>query len=356
MSTLQLLIVEDDEQDLERCRVDVENYRDDTRRNIEIVECKTLDKALEKLDNSYDGAIIDLKLTPQGVEGIEVIKEIRKLFFRIPIFIFTGNPDIRNESIKGIEVFLKGETRYYNLIDQLWDTYETGLTRMMGRAGRIEELLGKVFLENLLLQRKRWISYGKEDLERTENALLRYTLDHLLQLLEEDDKPRYPEEVYIYPHLSDEITTGSIVREKTTNGLFVVLSPACDLVIRKDNVSKTDRVLFVEIEVEGDIVEDALDGIKKQSKIKKELVAVANNNHRIYYHWLPKTDFFEGGFLNFRKVNALTKGEFDEKFEKPSIQISPFFVKDIVARFSSFYARQGQPDIDNTDFVDCNTK
>ena len=356
MSTLQLLIVEDDEQDLERCRVDVENYRDDTRRNIEIVECKTLDKALEKLDNSYDGAIIDLKLTPQGVEGIEVIKEIRKLFFRIPIFIFTGNPDIRNESIKGIEVFLKGETRYYNLIDQLWDTYETGLTRMMGRAGRIEELLGKVFLENLLLQRKRWISYGKEDLERTENALLRYTLDYLLQLLEEDDKPRYPEEVYIYPHLSDEITTGSIVREKTTNGLFVVLSPACDLVIRKDDVFKTDRILFVEIEEEREIVEDALDGIRKQSKIKRELVAVANNNHRIYYHRLPKTDFFDGGFLNFRKVNALTKGEFDEKFEEPSIQISPFFVKDIVARFSSFYARQGQPDIDNTDFVDRNTK
>ncbi len=351
MSTLQLLIVEDDEQDLERCRVDVENYRDDTRRNIEIVECKTFDEALEKLDNSYDGAIIDLKLTSQGVEGIEVIKEIRKLFFRIPIFIFTGNPDIRNESIKGIEVFLKGETRYYNLIDQLWDTYETGLTRMMGGAGRIEELLGKVFLENLLLQRERWVSYGKADLERTENALLRYTLDHLLQLLGEDNKPRYPEEVYIYPHLSNKITTGSIVREKTTNSPFIVLSPACDLVIRNDDVSKTDRILIAEIEEECDIVENALDGFRKRDRINKELVAVANNNREIYYHWLPKTDFFDGGFLNFRKVNALTKDEFDDSFELPEIQISSSFVKDIVARFSSFYARQGQPDIDSADFV-----
>ena len=359
MNTLQLLIVEDSEQDLERCRVDVENYRDDTGRNIEIVECKTLDKALEKLDNSYDGAIIDLKLTSQGVEGIEVIKEIRKLFFRIPIFIFTGNPDIRNENIKGIEVFLKGETRYYNLIDQLWDTYETGLTRMMGRAGRIEELLSKVFLENLLLQRKRWVSYGKDDLERTENALLRYALDHLLQLLKEDDKPRYPEEVYIYPHLSDKITTGSIVKEKTTNEPFVVLSPACDLIVHESGGNfKTDRILVVRIESESSIVNKALSRIRKlddcenkQEMMDNKLKEVSNNNYTFYYHWLPKTHFFAGGFLNFRKLEALRKREFNGKFEAPEIQISPSFVKDIVARFSSFYARQGQPDINSSDFV-----
>ena len=351
MSELKLLIVENDKEALENCREDRDAYRSDTQRDIELVECKTLNQALKRLDNSFDGAIIDLKLTSKGVEGIEVIKQIRTSFFRIPIFIFTGYANIQDEGIEGIEVFLKSKTRYYNLIGQLWDTYETGLTRMMGGTGKIEELLGKVFLYNLLLQREKWVSYGKEDLERTENALLRYALDHLLQLLEEDDKPRYPEEIYIYPHLSDEITTGSIVREKTTNTQFVVLSPACDLVIRKDDVFKTDQILFVEIEKEREIVEDALDGIRKQSKVKKELVAVANNNYRIYYHWLPKTDFFDGGFLNFRKVNALTKDKFDEKFEKPGIQISPFFVKDIVARFSSFYARQGQPDIDSSDFV-----
>lgn len=35
-----------------------------------------------------------------------------------------------------------------------------------------------------------------------------------------------------------------------------------------------------------------------------------------------------------------------EAFENPSVQISSLFLKDIVARFSSYYARQGQPDID----------
>ena len=77
-----------------------------------------------------------------------------------------------------------------------------------------------------------------------------------------------------------------------------------------------------------------------------------NNNHTDYYHWLPNVDFFDGGFLNFRKLKTLKKDDFENQFEEPSIQISPFFVKDIVARFSSFYAWQGQPDIESADFVD----
>lgn len=67
--------------------------------------------------------------------------------------------------------------------------------------------------------------------------------------------------------------------------------------------------------------------------------------------YVSKANAGEGGVLNFRRLKTLTRDEFGGNFEKPSIQISPFFVKGIVARFSSFYARQGQPDIDSTDFV-----
>jgi hypothetical protein len=96
-------------------------------------------------------------------------------------------------------------------------------------------------------------------------------------------------------------------------------------------------------------------GKKKKERTEKQLKDVFKNNYAFYYHWLPKTDFcdfdFEGGFLNFRKLETVNKADFDEQFETPSIQISPFFVKDIVSRFASYYARQGQPDIDIKDFV-----
>ena len=344
MSELRILLVEDDERDLERCRRDRKNYEEENHRDIKIVECKTIYDVLEELETPFDGAIIDLKLTPLGTEGNQVIRHIRESLFRIPIFIYTADSEVWDESVKGIEVFLKDDFKYYDLLDKFCETYDTGFTRILGGGGKIEELLGKVFLDNLLQQRKKWVSYGKSDLERTENALLRYTLNHLLQLLDEDGKPHFREEFYLYPHVSKHITTGSIVREKTSNRPFVVLSPACDLVIRQNGTSNTGHILLVETES----IDNALDGSRSKGKVK-ELV---RNRHQ-HLHWLPKIKRFEGGVLNFRKLETLNKNDFDEKFDQPLIQISPFFVKDIVSRFSSYYGRQGQPDIDSDDFVDC---
>ena len=169
------------------------------------------------------------------------------------------------------------------------------------------------------------MSYGKEDPERTEKALLRYTLNHLFQLLEEGDERCFPEEVYLHPPLSGNVTTGSIVNEKTNNQPFVVLSPACDLVLRGQNGKpNTDCILLVEIES----VDDALGGSRNKNRVESLV-----KNGRQYFHWLPPAYSFEGGVLNFRKLKTLTIAEFDDRFENPSIQISPFFVKDVVARF-----------------------
>ena len=221
----------------------------------------------------------------------------------------------------------------------------------MGGRGIIEENLSKVFLKNLLPQIDTWISYGEIDPERTEKALLRYTLNHLFQLLEEDGERCFPEEFYLYPPVSEEITTGSIVKEETSDQSCVVLSPACDLVIRRNGEFKTDRILLVEIESKDNVVNTALDGITRTRSQENKLRDVSNNNYTDYYHWLPEAYSFEGGFLNFRKLRTLDKTKFNEKFGKPTIQISPSFAKDIVSRFSSFYARQGQPDIDSEDFI-----
>ena len=356
MNKLRLLIVEDEEQELESFRDDLEDYTHEKNRDIDLVECKTLEEALNTLDNSFDGAIIDLKLeNHRSNEGNQVVEKIRESFFRIPIAIFTGNPGDWNHNLNEktmlIDVFTKGETGHYELLDKFWEIYNTGLTRIMGGRGLIEQRLAEVSLKNLLPQIDTWISYGAENSTRTEKALLRYTLNHLLQLLEEDGEHCFPEEFYLYPPISEGITTGSIVKEDTNDQPFVVLSPACDLVIRRNGEFKTDRILLVEIESENHIVNAALDGIRRKQSKENRLRDVFNNNYRDYYHWLPQAYSFHGGFLNFRKLRTLDKTGLDEGFETPLIQISPFFVKDIVSRFSSYYARQGQPDIDSEKFV-----
>lgn len=352
MSTFRLLIVEDNDQDLATCRDTVARYRDEKQREVELVECKSIEEFRAKRDNSIDGAIIDLKLADEGDEGNQVIREIEESHFRIPVAVLTGTPAAADNDFAHIGVFRKGDqgAGYADLLDRFWGIHNTGLTRIMGGRGIIEETLNKVFRENLLPQRDKWVTHGETDSTRTEKALLRHALSHLLQLLDDDGDRCFPEEVYLAPPLTDKIRTGSIVKEKSSEQRFVVMNPACDLVIRDSGECNTDRILIVEIDSQASLFPShPATGLSNSQK--KDLEKAFRNNKSAYYHWLPKTDFFEGGFLNFRKLSTLSSDEFEVTFEKPAVQISPSFVKDMVSRFSAYYARQGQPDIDFDHFI-----
>ena len=343
MTEIKILLVEDakDQQKIFEDIVEVFNRENDLNVKYEIAE-DTKD-ASNKINNSYDGAIIDLSLPDNEEGGNEIVRELDDSFTRIPIIFVTAFADSVIDHPSVIRTRRREDGTYKSDLLLLQEIHKTGLTHIMGGRGVIEENLSKVFRENLLPQIDTWIAYGAENPERTEKALLRYALNHLSQLLEEEGESCFPEEVYLYPSVLDRITTGSIVEETANNQWFVVLSPACDLVPRGEKGTlNTDSILLVEIER----IDRVLEGSKSKSKVR-ELCT----NRRTYYHWLPETDFFEGGILNFRKLTTLDKDNLDEKFGKPAIQISPFFVKDIVSRFSSYYARQGQPDIDNENFV-----
>lgn len=349
MNSMKILFVEDAMEQQEAFKDSVEVFNDKSDLNVEYEIVGSVPCAIDKIDGSYDGAIIDLRLGDDEDGGNKIVRQLGDLFTRIPIIFVTAFADSVIDHTSIVKTRSRDKDTYESDLLLFREIFDTGLTRIMGGRGIIEKTLTEVYLNNLLPQMEAWRSYGKEDSERTEKALLRYALNHLFQLLEDEERC-FPEEVYLYPPLLTQITTGSIVKKKKGGQQFVVLSPACDLVLRRNGNFKTDRILLVEIERENDIVSTALDGIKNKSKKRDKLQTVFGNNHTAYYHWLPKTSFFDGGFLNFRKLQSLNKAEF-EKFGKPLIQISPTFVKDIIARFSSFYARQGQPEIASSGFV-----
>lgn len=373
MNEFRLLVVEDDNQDLTVIRDTTKTYEEEKSRPIKLVECQSIEQAFELLDQSFDGAIIDLDINEDGDGGKKVINKIVDSYFRVPIAIYTGINDNWDESLSD-KIMLVGLYDKYdssaivNILDRLWDIYNTGLTHILGGKGKIETTLNQVFLENIKPNIDTWISYWKGENDEngnsdgTERSLLRYTLYHILNLLEEiendSDDGYHAEEVYLYPPILKNITTGSIIRDG--NQQFVVLTPACDLVIKKDRAIKTERILFVEIEEESSIVKKALNCLKKiqdddekEEKRNKIHLDLTKNRYAFYYHWLPPVTFdlsngdsldFKSGFINFRKIEALSKKDFKNRFNEPFLQISPSFIKDIVSRFSTYYARQGQPE------------
>ena len=198
--------------------------------------------------------------------------------------------------------------------------------------------MNTVFLKNLLPTLDAWIGYGQADPERTERALLRYALGHLVADLDGDETPSYPEEVYLAPPLDSALTTGSLVKRRDDGTCHVVMTPACDLVLR-DGRPNVDSIILAEVVAEETVYESLNANAGRRRSLKR-------NNDKYCYHWLPNSKVADGGYLDFRRLLTVPLDRFGNEYEHLDARIAPGFIKDIVSRFSTFYARQGQPAIE----------
>jgi CheY-like chemotaxis protein len=339
---LRVLLVEDSQTDIDACFGTVKRYKLQKKIDIDCVSVKTKDEALAVLDSSFDGAIVDIKLDQAGTEGNDIISEIHKET-RIPIAVFTGTPENVTEECPFIGSYKKGETGYDEIFDNILEVYSTGLTKILGGRGVLDEAMRKIFWDHLLPQFDTWKNYQSAGND-TERGILRTVLNHLLELLDNDDNPAVPEEMYIIPPLASGVKTGSIVSRSSDGKRFIVISPPCDLVVRTGGTFKTDKILISEIDDFEQIKENMIKEIASDKKKIKKLSELLQNKHTEYYHWLAGTTLFTPGVINFRWTHSVDKDSFGEEYGVPIAQLSAPFIKDVISRFSAFYARQGQPD------------
>lgn len=335
MTALQLLLVEDEDAIVGQYEDVLRDYVQQHGRDIEMRVCKTLAEAKSSLDASIDAAIVDLNLGNDTTDGGELIDEIKE-HFRVPVAVLTGTPDDADDKPPVIGVFTKGEHGFADVLHRLWDPYMIGLTRIMGGRGLLEERLNRVFLKNLLPTLDAWIGYGRADAERTERALLRYALGHLAADLDGDETPSYPEEVYLAPPLDNSLTTGSLVKRRDEEICHVVMTPACDLVLRADGKPNVDSIILAEVVPEETVYAFLDANAARRRNLKR-------NNDKSCYHWLPNSSVADGGYLDFRQLQTVPLDRIGTEFERLDARIAPGFIKDIVSRFSAYYARQGQP-------------
>jgi hypothetical protein len=277
------------------------------------------------------------------------LREIHSAY-RIPIAVLTGTPDNVTVTCEYLGCFKKGVTGYEEILDMIMEVHATGITRILGGRGLLEDAMTNIFWNHFLPQLKTWKAYRSSGRE-TEQSILRMVLNHLLDLLDNDENPARPEEMYIVPPLSAGIKTGSIMSKKIDKKRFIVISPPCDLVVRSSGLFKTDKVLLAELVpfegVRDGVRDGVLAGVVKADKKVSKLAELLKNNHSEYYHWLPGIiDRFEGSFINFRWTESVPSIDINTIFDEPVAQLSAPFVKEVIARFSAFYARQGQPDLD----------
>lgn len=340
----KFLLVEDSDVDAGACIETVERMNDQAGSPlIQIRVATTVDNATRELKNEYDGVIVDIRLQGE-TSGNDVLREIID-GYRVPVAVMTGTPDTDLEGDSPIRIYKKGEVGYEAILTTLIRDTETGLFRVIGGKGKIEEAMNRVFWKNLYKQIDLWAKLRQDGCD-TERVLMRYAIAHIHELVD-DEVPKYvTEEMYISPPFTDDIRTGSIVQSLSNNGYCIVLSPPCDLAKRDDGCFKTDRILLCEIDSLAEVSKRITETASTNSrKIKCLLPAIQNNLHG-YYHWLPKNSLFPGGYVNFRRVLSYEPEKLSIDFRKPKIRVQEYFVKDILGRFSAYYARQGQPDFD----------
>lgn len=360
----RLLIIEDDMSQIEIYQDTVDEYnRKHTDLTIEAIVEKSLENGLQTLKNNiFDGATIDLKLSPNDNEGKgnEIIKEIRNKH-RFPIVVLSGYPDdlvdeFRTEN-SFFRIYPRSSKLYSEIIEDFIKIYNTGVTRILGIRGVINSFLDEIFWNRLSKSIDYWIEQNVPN-NNTEKIISRYIITHLGEYLDLDDDGNFENyhvsEIYITPPIRTFLFTGDIVTSTQTKEDYIVLSPACDMA----HEGKSDCIVLAKI------MDLNMDKIKEykgylnssKDKVKKwgedGIKALVKNSGSLRYHFLPPCNSFKGGFIDFQQIfSEKNDSVVNIKYKKVS-SISSKFVKDIIARFSNYYARQGQPDINFDEMVE----
>lgn len=356
---LNLLIVEDDENQKKLYGDAIDDFNADSDVKIVITVSSNLEEGLKQIEkNVFDAAIIDLRLGEGDVEGRgkQIIREI-KSNLRFPVFVLTGYPGDLDDDLKEENIFYRvyrqTEKDTIEVLHEMSSIYKTGITNIMGRKGIIDKTLQKVFWENFAESMEYWKT-EIEDEKKIEKVLSRHILAHLsesLKLTEEGEFEKcHPAEVYIMPPIKKDFFTGDILENKNSQEFFLILTPACDMELRKrkdgkDLYRNADKIILAKL-IEFNQIEEVSDYIETHSNTKKkEVERYIKNSKKDRYYYLPSFGSrIPGLLIDFQDINRISSGKFTIYDRVASVD--ELFLKDIIARFTSYYARQGSPDFD----------
>ena len=348
--SLNLLIVEDDQHTIQsyQDRIDLENMDG----AIEIVPkiVMNLTDAKEELKTPiFDAAIIDLKLTTgtSELEGIHVVDEILAEL-RIPVFVVSGS--IGQYEKEETPLFKKKsrDDSFEEILTEIIKIYKTGITKILGNKGVIDKYLQTIFWSHLSSTIDLWKNDNFRTDDEKEKSLLRYTLIHMQEYLDEDIEKYHPSEFYITKPIKNDISTGDIVF--AGNERFVIVTPSCDMVLREGDERNADFVHFCKIKDLKDVVKNynRLNPTTSSSNDDRKRLTgfIENRNQR--YHFIPKSNDIKAGLIDFQDKITIPTKQLSKYLKAKSLEriatISTPFLKDVISRSSNYLSRQGSPD------------
>ncbi|WP_428912077.1 hypothetical protein [Niallia sp. Krafla_26] len=358
---ISVLIIEDEENQIQLINDAIDDFNDDNKENkISSDSVNNYNDGINiLLQENFDAAIIDLNLDqtktePNDLDGNRIVDIIVNKF-RIPIIIRTGYPtQFSSEKISEKNSFIKIYSKDESvelIIDQIVKWYTLGFSTTLGTKGILEQYLNELFWKHISDNFNEWdiedISFSKQ-----EKSLLRYIVNVLSNYLEIDGESGdfeffHPAEVYIKPPVKNELFFGDILKD-TQDNYYFILTPSCEMAQEKYKKILLSKILKQE-EVEGFVRarDNYIEKPESQNK-KSSLEKWFRNGHQESsgYHFLPPYSNFRGGFIDFQDILSVDPRADNFNFSKVAT-VTNQFAKDISSRFTSYYARQGQPNLNS---------
>ena len=376
MTDIVLLLIDDEDEQSELLKDAVDELNEENTSNqVTFQVAKTPEEAMIALyKNSFQAIIIDLKLlnednaidNDEDLSGNILLKQIIEKEI-IPIVVRTGFPDkISDEINKDIVKVYPKEEPLYDIIKELINSYSDSVFKIFGSKGEINKNIKELFW-NIIPKyfSKNNTEVSSLSFEKKETVIIRYISSWLNNKYMFDKKyiDADPIEMYMFPNPIEQVCNCDVYEKKDNERCdnYIVLTPSCDLANKKIDevilckIKKYDEISQF-MEVLNSYNAETSKESQKAKKLKESLSRWFRNAHTdsIRYHFLPKFSKFPGGFVDFRSVISLKynreTGKIDDINYKKIGVITESFKRDIVARFSAYYHRQGQPEF-NCDCV-----
>lgn len=346
---LQVLLVEDQDSNIEAWRDQAEVHNADsgsTGFSIETSYAKSVVSAKAALENvRIDAVIVDLRL--EGAEGVtfpndngnDLIQYVRQTH-PVAMAIYSGQPqEAEVAELPQVEIFDRGDG-----LDPVfkWLARQRGmLARLRYTQRAFDRETARVFFGSIWPRWTNWTQStamsGEDAGGGLDAALTRHVIAHVHDsLLDAGGGIAHAEETYFIPPLKSRIDTGDLI-DRGVNGLWIVLTPRCDLA-----TEKVDTVLIARCE---DI------GEKWARASLKEKKSLAQHGKEAKKHFLPELVDGDGSLrgpwmVSFHDLRSVSFNRAKAVFTgKRFASLAPQFVPSLVERFGAYFSRIGTPNL-----------
>lgn len=359
--SIRLLFVEDNKAQLSLFQDAIKEWNDEHHQEVsfELFVATTYEAGISQLDTlRLDAALLDLRL--KGGEDKLAGSRLADLCIQeygIPAAIISGHPadfDPKAEGHEMLAVFNKGDADAYEKAIKWFAALSRMIEVIDGTRRNIRAHGAAVFYGRVWPRWKSYEALAGIDAKQLVGIVSRQYASQIADILgiDSDDNVKWhPFENYVQPALQESRPhTGDVF--KLEDGLWVVLTPQCDMVTQKAETvllahCETDA-LFEEWKQNAEALKPDVSKSKRESAEKyfRKLV----NQLEPAQHFLPPLGDGKPLIVQFKNLRTVPLADLQKGLSSRIASVASPFLSNLTQRFGSYVSRIGQPNLDISHF------